>query len=119
MRVTSNDRNNDTELVLPVLAPQQLLRTNENNSSSVIEIVQPSEFKQKSDKFQHHHHHDSPFPQDMCYDKNGYYFNNHGQQKQCSWLINSRCDPTDETSMVQSCGHRNSEYPEGTDLGRM
>mmetsp|Transcript_14261 Transcript_14261/g.25962 ORF Transcript_14261/g.25962 Transcript_14261/m.25962 type:complete len:444 (+) Transcript_14261:169-1500(+) len=98
-----NDEDDDTaDVAVTAPAPQQQLRTSGNNSPSIIEM----------------HHHD-PLPQDMCYDGNGYYLNNHGQPQQCSWLINNSDDPTDETRRIQNCGYRNSEYPEGTDLGRM
>ncbi|KAL7549273.1 hypothetical protein ACHAWF_012545 [Thalassiosira exigua] len=71
--------------------------------------------EQRTKMYEHPH---DPLPQDMCEDGRGYYLNHHGKPKQCSWLTNGH-DPTDETRRIKNCGYRGSEYPEGTDLGRM
>lgn len=105
---TDNENDDDTASdVDPIAqAPSQLLQTRVGHNEPVMVL-----------RYQHYNH--DPLPQDMCYDRNGYYLNNHGQIKQCSWLINSRHDSNDETRRIQNCGYPQSEYPEGTDLGRM
>jgi len=70
-----------------------------------------------AEQYDTHQKHHEP-PQDMCFDEEGYYLNHHGHPKQCPWLTNSR-DPTDETRRIRNCGYHHSDYPEGTELGRM
>merc|ERR1711966_236909 len=103
---SNNAKNTNTNDRIHGVAPVvKILRSNTGSDSPAMVL-----------RYQHH---SNTLPQDMCYDGDGYYLNNHGEIKQCSWLINSRHDVTDETRRIQNCGYPQSAYPEATDLGKM